>query len=141
MLANSISGQLVAERQRALLHEAAAQGLARQARAPRHGPTALALRRTGTWLRLAAAVRIRPIRIDDQDLLSDGFSRLSPQSRRLRFFVSKKRLSAAELRYLTDVDHHNHEALVAVGRVGGPGLSAARFFPCPGGSDPAHLAG
>src|SRR3954447_25282245 len=140
MLANSISGQLVAERQRALLHEAAAQGLARQARAPRHGPTALALRRTGTWLRLLAAVRIRPIRIDDQDLLSDGFSRLSPQSRRLRFFVSKKRLSSAELRYLTDVDHHNHEALVAVSRFGRRGLAVARFIRDPVDRDAADLA-
>ena len=39
---------------------------------------------------------------------------LSPQSARLRFLAPKNRLSLAELRYLTEVDHVDHFALVAV---------------------------
>ena len=39
---------------------------------------------------------------------------LSPQSARLRFLVPKNSLSLAELRYLTEVDHVDHYALVAV---------------------------
>jgi protein lysine acetyltransferase len=39
---------------------------------------------------------------------------LSPRSARLRFLAPKNRLSVAELRYLTEVDHVDHYALVAV---------------------------
>src|SRR6476646_4015156 len=115
MLANSINGQLVAERQRSILQEASAPGLARQAGTPR-SRIAHVVERTAGQVRAAVAVRIRPIRPEDAALLSDGFDRLSPQSRRQRFFVAKKRLTDSELRYPTDVDHHDHEALVAVHR-------------------------
>jgi RimJ/RimL family protein N-acetyltransferase len=131
MLANSISGQLVAERQRALLHEASVQRLAREAGASRKGYAATVhdtVARITPQARASAAVRIRPIRPDDAELLRDGFARLSPESRRLRFFVAKKALSAAEVRYLTEVDHHDHEALVAVDRFSGRGLAVARYI-------------
>jgi acetyltransferase len=59
-------------------------------------------------------VRIRPIRPDDKDLLVQGLSRLSQESIRRRFLSPKPRLSAAELRYLTEVDGHRHAAFVAV---------------------------
>jgi protein lysine acetyltransferase len=39
---------------------------------------------------------------------------LSPQSARLRFLAPKTHLTLAELRYLTEVDHVDHYALVAV---------------------------
>jgi RimJ/RimL family protein N-acetyltransferase len=39
---------------------------------------------------------------------------LSPQSARLRFLAPKNHLTVAELRYLTEVDHIDHYALVAV---------------------------
>jgi len=39
---------------------------------------------------------------------------LSPRSARLRFLAPKNRFSLAELRYLTEVDHVDHYALVAV---------------------------
>jgi acetyltransferase len=59
-------------------------------------------------------VEIRPIRPTDKELLADGLRRLSPASARLRFLASKPRFTAAELRYLTEVDGHDHIALVAV---------------------------
>jgi RimJ/RimL family protein N-acetyltransferase len=40
----------------------------------------------------------------------------------------KKQLSAAELRYLTDVDHHDHEALIALDRATGQGVGIARYI-------------
>jgi GNAT superfamily N-acetyltransferase len=58
--------------------------------------------------------RIRPIAPDDKALLQDGLQRLSPESVRRRFLGPKPRLSAAELRYLTEVDGRDHIALVAV---------------------------
>jgi RimJ/RimL family protein N-acetyltransferase len=39
---------------------------------------------------------------------------LSPRSARLRFLAPKNHLTLAELRYLTEVDHVDHDALVAV---------------------------
>jgi protein lysine acetyltransferase len=58
--------------------------------------------------------RIRPIAPDDKALLQEGLQRLSPESVRRRFLGPKPRLSAAELRYLTEVDGRDHIALVAV---------------------------
>jgi RimJ/RimL family protein N-acetyltransferase len=46
-------------------------------------------------------------------MLSEGLARLSEESRRRRFLSAKPRLSAAELRYLTEVDGRDHFALVA----------------------------
>src|SRR3954452_18225136 len=46
-------------------------------------------------------------------MLSEGLLRLSQESRRRRFLSAKPRLSAAELRYLTEVDGRDHYALVA----------------------------
>ena len=65
-------------------------------------------------LRNGTAVVIRPITADDKALLVRGMASLSPQSARLRFLAPKNHLSLAELRYLTEVDHVDHYALVAV---------------------------
>jgi RimJ/RimL family protein N-acetyltransferase len=47
-------------------------------------------------------------------MLVRGMAALSPRSARLRFLTPKNHLSLAELRYLTEVDHVDHYALVAV---------------------------
>jgi GNAT superfamily N-acetyltransferase len=78
--------------------------------------------------RRSAAVRIRPVRRNDDVLIQDCFNRLGPQSRLARFLGVKRALTPAELRYLTDVDHHDHEALIAVSRSDGSGLGVARFI-------------
>ena len=65
-------------------------------------------------LRNGTRVVIRPITADDKALLARGMAALSPQSARLRFLAPKHRLTLAELRYLTEVDHVDHYALVAV---------------------------
>ena len=78
-------------------------------------------------LRDGSAVLIRQVKSTDAPLLADGFGRLSAASRQMRFLGVKKELSAAELRYLTDVDHHDHEALAAVDRAGGHGVGIARY--------------
>src|SRR5919202_6198957 len=59
-------------------------------------------------------VVIRRIRPDDKRLLSKGLHLLPEETRRRRFLGAKPRLSAAELRYLTEVDGEAHLALVAV---------------------------
>jgi RimJ/RimL family protein N-acetyltransferase len=78
-------------------------------------------------LRDGSEVVIRQVRSSDAPLLADGFARLGPESRRLRFLRRKDQLSAAELRYFTDVDHHDHEALGAVDHAAGAGVGVARY--------------
>ena len=74
---------------------------------------------------------LRPIRPDDKAKLQSGLRRLSPKSRYLRFFTAKDHLTDAELRYLTEVDGHDHFAL-ALGELDaegneGDGVGTARF--------------
>ena len=57
---------------------------------------------------------LRIVRPSDKELLREGFERLSPQSRYLRFHGVKTELSDAELRYLTEVDGVHHFALGAI---------------------------
>lgn len=72
-------------------------------------------------------ITIRPIRPEDRSALADGLRRLSPESRYRRFFSPLDKLSEAQLTYLTEVDHHDHEALVAVEAGTGEGVGVARF--------------
>jgi RimJ/RimL family protein N-acetyltransferase len=70
---------------------------------------------------------IRPIEPGDRAAFIAAFERLSPQSRFRRFLSPHDKLSAAELRYFTEVDHHDHEALVAVDVDAGEGVGVARY--------------
>lgn len=65
-------------------------------------------------LRDGSSVVIRPIEPDDHELLRNGFERLSEQSRYMRFQAPLASISDQQLAYLTAVDHHDHEALVAL---------------------------
>ena len=80
-----------------------------------------------TMLRDGSEVLIRPVQSADAPLLADGFARLSARSRQMRFLTVKKELSAAELRYFTEIDHHDHEALGAVDPGDGRGVGVARY--------------
>jgi RimJ/RimL family protein N-acetyltransferase len=79
-------------------------------------------------LREGSEVLIRPVQSADAPLLADGFGRLSARSREMRFLTRKKQLSAAELRFFTDVDHRDHEALGAVDQADGRGVGIARYI-------------
>lgn len=75
----------------------------------------------------ARSLEIRPVSPGDKQALLDGFERLSEQSRYRRFLSPHGRLTPAELRYFTAVDHHDHEALVALDPESGEGVGVARF--------------
>jgi hypothetical protein len=77
-------------------------------------------------LRDGSAVLIRQVQPSDAPLLADGFARLSAHSRQMRFLRRKDQLSTAELRYFTNLDHHDHEALGALDP-GGRGVGIARY--------------
>ena len=70
---------------------------------------------------------IRPIEPEDREALAEGFERLSPESRYRRFFAPVAHLSERDLDLLTRVDHHDHEALVALVPATGEGIGVARY--------------
>ena len=78
-------------------------------------------------LRDGSVVVVRPIRVDDKQAVESAFARLSEQSRYQRFLTPISELSGSQLRYLTEVDHHDHEALVAFDAEGEEGVAVARF--------------
>jgi RimJ/RimL family protein N-acetyltransferase len=136
MIHPDIHAMLVRERSATLLAAAAAYRRGRQARsaattvsraaANRTAPNRTAERRR-VVLRDGSTVLIRPVRGADAPLLADGFARLSERSRRLRFLGRKRTLTEAELRFFTDVDHYDHEALGALDHVRGGGVGIARY--------------
>lgn len=80
------------------------------------------------WLEDGAEIVVRSIRPEDKQGLREGVERLGLQSRYRRFFSAMPSLSSAQLRYLTEVDHHSHEALLAIDPHTGQGIAVARFI-------------
>ena len=146
MFNHYVHAALARERASDLIAKAQAARLIRLARMRRQ-PEASAVPRprramegTPAALRDGSTVLIRQVRGTDAPLLADGFARLSARSRRMRFLGSKTTLSAAELRYFTDVDHHDHEALGALSPADGRGVGIARYIRDPGDPEAAEIA-
>ena len=76
----------------------------------------------------SSAPLIRPIRPDDKAALARAFEHWSTASRYRRFLAPQPRLSADELQYLTEVDHHDHEALVAIDPASEELIGVARYI-------------
>src|SRR5712691_9559928 len=155
MINHHVHAVLAHERTNAFLAEAQTARRARQARiqpqrASASAARATSLRRLPDWLRPGRSrlparrprpaaegtpavlrdgskVLIRQVRSTDAPLLAAGFARLSARSRQMRFLTDKNTLSPAELRYFTDVDHHDHEALGALSPADGRGVGVARY--------------
>lgn len=74
-------------------------------------------------------VLVRRIRPDDRDRLQRGLQLLSPRSRYMRFHTAVDHLSERQLDYLTEVDHEDHAAWVALDedRPDHPGIGVARY--------------
>ena len=84
-------------------------------------------------LRDGSPAVLRPIRPSDKDRLADGLKRLSPQSRYLRFHTAVDHLNTDQLRYLTEIDYHDHMAWVALppDDATAPGMGVARYVRLP----------
>src|SRR5689334_7514436 len=88
-------------------------------------------------LRDGTRVGIRPVEPEDRTRIAAGFERLSPESRYRRFFSPVNELSQRQLDYLTRVDHHDHEALLAIDADGAL-IGVARYVRTgPGAAEPA----
>jgi len=116
-----------------------ARWLPGRSRPPHHQPRSAA-RGTTLTLRDGSPVLIRQVQTADVPLVADIFGRLSPTSRWMRFLAAKNHLTEAELRYLTDIDHHDHEALAALNHPGGRGLGVARYIRHPHDPQAAEIA-
>ncbi|MGI8631255.1 MAG: GNAT family N-acetyltransferase [Solirubrobacterales bacterium] len=91
-------------------------------------------------LRDGSAILVRPIDPGDKEVLSEGLRRMSPESRYRRFFTRTDDFNSGELRYLTEVDHHDHEALLAGDEKTGEGIGAARYVRSPTNPSRAEVA-
>lgn len=75
-----------------------------------------------------STVELRPLERGDSATVQEVFDGLGPRSRELRFLTAKPRLTSADLRQLTDVDQHDHVAVLAVSVPQGRPLGVARFI-------------
>ena len=82
-------------------------------------------------LRDGSQVMVRPVEPGDREAIRASFERLGPDSRYKRFLSPIDELTERQLDYLTEVDHHDHEALVAIDDDGAEGerlgLGVARY--------------
>jgi RimJ/RimL family protein N-acetyltransferase len=72
-------------------------------------------------------VDVRPLERRDREGLADAISRLSAQTRYLRFANAKPHMSSRELDYLVDVGRREHRALLAVDPATGHGVGVVRY--------------
>jgi GNAT superfamily N-acetyltransferase len=72
-------------------------------------------------------LEIRPIEPSDKAALVAAVEQSSDDAIYHRFLNPHGRLTAAELRYFTEVDHRDHEALIAVDPASGIGVGVARY--------------
>lgn len=88
-------------------------------------------------------VLIRPLVPEDRTALSTMYEGLSDESRHRRFMAVHPHLGEQELDYLTQIDHHDHEALVAFADEGGrpgPMVGVVRYVRTTDGeAEPAML--
>jgi GNAT superfamily N-acetyltransferase len=92
-------------------------------------------------LRDGSKVTIRPIEPDDFDRLREVWRGMSALSRRRRFLAASSvdDVSDEDLRYLVEVDHRRHEALLALDE-DGRAVAVARWVRVPGEREAAEVA-
>jgi RimJ/RimL family protein N-acetyltransferase len=78
------------------------------------------------FARDGSPIRIRQFHREDRELWERGFEHLGAESRCRRFLTPTPAASAQMLRWLTELDHHDHDALVAVDDQTGEGIGVAR---------------
>jgi GNAT superfamily N-acetyltransferase len=85
-----------------------------------------------------AAVWLRPLSCGETDVIEQVFTRMSAESRRLRFLAPVPRLTARALHRLADVDHDRHGCWVAF--VDGAPVGLGRYVRLPDDPDAADVA-
>ncbi len=83
---------------------------------------------------------LRPLDSSDRERIVAAFNRLSEESRYRRFFAPLHELSDRSLEYLTDIDHSDHEAIIALDQVTDELIGVARYVRGEPGGDRAEAA-
>jgi RimJ/RimL family protein N-acetyltransferase len=91
-------------------------------------------------LRSGDVVRVRPVRPGDVSALARAYAKLSEDSRYRRFFTAMPELSERILHAAAEVDHENHEALVALPLLSREIVGECRFVRLADRPDTADLA-
>lgn len=86
-----------------------------------------------------SAVAIRPIEPADGPRIREIWDAMSADSRRRRFLAPANEVSDEDIRYLVDVDHKRHEALLALDPTG-RAVGVARYVRTPGDRTSAEVA-
>ncbi|MDQ2675869.1 MAG: GNAT family N-acetyltransferase [Actinomycetota bacterium] len=79
-------------------------------------------------LRDGRVALVAPLHPDDRRRYLSGVSKMSEESLYKRFMSPVSRLTESQLRYLLEVDHRDHEALLAVDEDSGEAVGVARFI-------------
>ena len=90
-------------------------------------------------LRSGDVVRIRQVRPDDEPALVRAYTNLGEQSRYRRFFTVMPELPEATLKAAVEVDHTDHEALIAVPLLSTEIVGECRFIRLPDQPDTAEV--
>lgn len=90
-------------------------------------------------LRTDDVVRIRQVRPDDAPALVRAYANLGEQSRYRRFFTAMPELPEATVKAAVEVDHTDHEALVAVPLLSAEIVGECRFIRLPDQPDTAEV--
>jgi RimJ/RimL family protein N-acetyltransferase len=90
-------------------------------------------------LRDGSTAVVRPIEPDDSPRLREIWDGMSELSRRRRFLAPTGEVSDEDMRYLVEVDHRRHDALLALDE-DGRGIAVARYVREPGDRTTAELA-
>jgi GNAT superfamily N-acetyltransferase len=85
------------------------------------------MRHATVVLRDGSRVQIRQWSPSDRELLVAGFYRLSATSSYRRFLCASPVLTGEMVHVLTDIDHRDHEAMIALDKHGREGLGIAHY--------------
>lgn len=91
-------------------------------------------------LREGRVALVAPLHPDDRRRYLAGVERASADSLYMRFMAPVSRLTESQLRYLLEIDHRDHEALMAVDERSGDAVGVARFVRLAEAPDSAEAA-
>jgi RimJ/RimL family protein N-acetyltransferase len=91
-------------------------------------------------LRDGRSVLVAPLSVDDRGRFLSGLRHASAESLYKRFMTPIERFSESQLRYLLEVDHRTHEALLAVDEDSGEAVGVGRFVRLPDSPEVAEAA-
>lgn len=79
------------------------------------------------FARDGSRIRIRQLHRDDRELWHRGFEHLGAESRYRRFLTAMPTATPQMVRWLTELDHHDRDAVAAFDDETGEGIGVARY--------------